>query len=55
MDELNGRRDECLNLLSTLDNELPEIRQALSKQQATVIAANLKRRLLDPMIAGTPI
>jgi len=47
MNDLNGRRDECLNLLRALGNELPELRQALSKQQATSIAGDLKRRLLE--------
>jgi len=47
MDDLNGRRDECLNLLRTLDNDLPDIRQSLSKQQAASIAGNLKQRLLE--------
>jgi hypothetical protein len=47
MNDINGRRDECLNLLRTPGNELPEIRQALSKQQAAGIAGNLKRRLLE--------
>jgi hypothetical protein len=47
MDDLNGRQDEYLNLLKALDSELPEIRQALSKQQAVGIAATLKRRLLE--------
>ena len=47
MNDLNGRRDECLNLLRALDSDLPEIRQALSKQQAASIAGNLKRRLLE--------
>ena len=47
MDDLNGRRDECLNLLRALDNELPEFRQSLSKQQAASIAKNLKQRLLE--------
>ena len=47
MDDLNGRRDECLNLLRTLDSELPAIRQALSKRQADGIASTLKRRLLE--------
>ena len=47
LDDLGGRRDECLRLLETLDSDLPELRQALSKQQAASVAANLKRRLLD--------
>jgi site-specific DNA recombinase len=47
MDDFNGRRDECLNLLRTLDSELPESRQALSKQQAVGIASTLKRRLME--------
>jgi site-specific DNA recombinase len=47
MDDLNGRRDESLNLLRALDNELPEFRQSLSKQQAATIAKNLKERLLE--------
>jgi hypothetical protein len=47
MDDLNGRRDESLNLLRALDNELPKFRQSLSKQQAANIAKNLKQRLLE--------
>ena len=47
MDDLNGRRDESLNLLRALDNELPEFRRSLSKQQAANIAKNLKQRLLE--------
>ena len=47
MNDLNGRRDECLNLLRAVDNELPEFRKALSKQQAASIAGELKRRLLE--------
>lgn len=47
MDDLNGRRGESLNLLRALDNELPEFRQSLSKQQAASIAKNLKQRLLE--------
>src|SRR5258708_24892815 len=47
MADLNGRRDECLNLLSAIDNDLPELRQSLSKQQAASIAKNLKQRLLE--------
>jgi site-specific DNA recombinase len=47
LDELNKKREECTAHLRMLDEELPELRQALSNQQATSIAAALKRRLLD--------
>ena len=45
--QLNARRDECLALEAGLGSEQPDLRQALSKQQAASVAANLKRRLLD--------
>jgi site-specific DNA recombinase len=44
---LDIRREECVALLSALDRQLPEMRQALSNQQAKSIAADLKRRLLE--------
>ena len=47
LDSLGSRRDECLRLAGTLDSEHPELRHALSKQQAVTVASNLKRRLLD--------
>ena len=47
IDELTVRRDECTQLLATLESYVPEFRQALSKQQAVSIADILKRRLLD--------
>ena len=47
VDELNARRDECTQHLTLLDENLPELRQALSNQQARSIAAVLTRRLLD--------
>jgi chromosome segregation ATPase len=47
MGQLNTRRDECIHHLNMLDSDLPDIRQALSSQQAATVAANLKRRLLD--------
>jgi site-specific DNA recombinase len=47
LDEMNARREECVQHLSLLDQNLPELRQALSSQQARSVAATLKRRLLD--------
>jgi hypothetical protein len=47
MAELDIRREECVALLKALDSHLREIRQALSKQQAKAVAADLKRRLLE--------
>src|SRR6185437_6215417 len=47
IDELSRQRDEAAHLLAALDSELPQLRQTLSKAQATSIAANLKRKLLD--------
>ena len=47
IDDLTKNRDECVRLLSALDSEGPELRQALSKQQAVSIAGVLKRKLLD--------
>lgn len=42
-----GQRGQCLDLLNRLGHERPQFRQALSKQQAALIAAMLQRRLLD--------
>ncbi len=47
LDELNKKREECASHLHMLDQDLPELRQALSNQQAASIAATLKCRLLD--------
>ncbi len=47
LDDLDGRREECLSLLKMLDNKLPELRQALPKRQAASIAATLTHRLLE--------
>ena len=47
LDELNKKREECIAHLRMLDQVLPELRQALSNQQAASTAAMLKRRLLD--------
>jgi len=47
LDDLSKKREESPSHLRMLDQELPELRQALSNQQATSIAATLKRRLLD--------
>jgi site-specific DNA recombinase len=47
LDELNIRREECVQHLMLLDQNLPELRQALSNQQARSVAATLKRRLMD--------
>ena len=47
LEELDKRREECERLLSILDEDLPEFRQALSRQQAATIAKTLKRRLLE--------
>jgi len=44
---LHTERDECTRLLEMLDTDIPQFRQALSKQQASTIAADMKRRLLD--------
>ena len=45
LEDLNARREEGQRLLSTLDAQLPEFRQALSKQQAASIAERLKHKL----------
>ncbi len=47
IDELTARRDECTRLLATLESNVPEFRQVLSKQQAVSISDTFKRRLLD--------
>ena len=47
IDGLMGRRDECTRLLAALEAEQPPLRQAFSRQQASTMAATLKRRLLD--------
>jgi hypothetical protein len=47
LDGLNGRRDECLGLLGSLDAEQPEIRHAFSRQQAAAMASNFKQKLLN--------
>ena len=47
IDELTRQRDEVAHLLAALASELPQLRQALSKQQSASIAGNLKRKLLD--------
>jgi site-specific DNA recombinase len=47
LDDLNTRREECVQHLTLLDQNLPELRQALSNQQARSVAATLKRRLMD--------
>ena len=47
LDQLNARRDECNQHLALLGQDLPEVRQTLSNQQARSVAAVLKRRLLD--------
>ena len=47
LDDLTNQRDECARHLSLLDENLPELRQVLSNQQAKSIAAVLTRRLLD--------
>lgn len=46
-DDLGRQRDECARLLASLEIEGPELRQALSKQQAISIAGELRRRLLN--------
>ena len=51
IDELTARRDECTQLLATLESDLPQFRQTLSKQQAASIANTLKRRLLEALPA----
>ena len=38
IDELTARRDECTRLLAMLESDVPEYRQALSKQQAVSIS-----------------
>ena len=47
LNRIEAEREECIGLLSQLDTHTPALRQALSKQQATGLAASLKRRLLD--------
>jgi site-specific DNA recombinase len=47
IDALNAQRDECNRHLVLLDQPLPELRQVLSNQQASSVAATLKRRLLE--------
>lgn len=44
---LQGRRDECIRLLSRIDIQAPAFKQALSKAQATAVAAKLRRGLLE--------
>ncbi len=44
---LEAKRDESIRLLSLLDVETPPVRHALSKAQAQVVAATLKRRLIE--------
>ncbi|MGH9549362.1 MAG: recombinase family protein, partial [Terriglobales bacterium] len=46
IDDLTRQRDDCVRLLSKLESELPQLRQALSRQQATSIAGELRRKLL---------
>lgn len=41
-----SEREECLRLSSMLEIDAPQIRHALSKQQATSLSQELKRRLL---------
>jgi hypothetical protein len=47
LDELNIRREEYVQHLMLLNQNLPELRQALSNRQARSVAATLKRRLMD--------
>jgi site-specific DNA recombinase len=47
VDELSTHRDECDRLLATLESDIPELRQAISKQQATSLATALRRKLLE--------
>ena len=47
IDDLTHQRDECVRLLATLDSEVPQIRQVLSKHQAIDIAEILRRKLLE--------
>lgn len=47
LDGLNGRREECIGLLESLNSDQPELRQVLSRQQAASMAASLTRKLLD--------
>jgi site-specific DNA recombinase len=47
IDEMTRQRDESARLLLALDSETPQLRQALSKQQATSIASTLKHILMD--------
>lgn len=47
LDGLNGRREECIRLLQSLDSDQPELRQVLSRQQAASMASALTRKLLD--------
>ena len=46
MDELTAHREECARLLAALGADVPELRQALSRQQAVSIAKVLKRKLV---------
>lgn len=47
LDDLNKKREECAAHLLMLDQDLPELRQPPSNQQAKSVAATLKRRLMD--------
>ena len=47
LNDLQTERDECIRLLSLLDTDSPQLRKALSRQQAKSVATTLKRRLLD--------
>ncbi len=47
LEQFGAERDECHRHLVLLDQNLPELRQGFSNQQARFIAATLKRRLLD--------
>ena len=47
LDRIQARREECIRLLAMIDAEAPAMRQVLSKQQASSLAATLKRRLLE--------
>ena len=46
LEELNSERDECNRHLALLNQQLPELRQVLSNQQAKAVSAVLKNRLL---------
>ncbi len=47
LEDLNQRRDECIRHLASIESELPEIQQTLSRQQATTAATHLKCKLLE--------